>query len=463
MSGAPHPLELVHELQRALVPGRVTVGESDRDLHGSDLTFHASHRPDLVVYPESTEEVVRILALATAHRTPVTAFGAGYEPRGPRDPGLRRNQPRPLAASRTRSRFIPASWPRPSLPASRGSRSSEPPGEHGLFFPVDPGADATLGGMAATNAAGTTTVRYGKMRANVLALEAVLADGAVIRTGSRAPKSSAGYDLTSVLVGSEGTLAVITELTLRLQAHPRARRGPTRQLSDDRGGLHDSGLRGGGRGSSDAARASRPLDHRRDQRLLRDLVPRDTLPVRRIDGQSGDGGSRPRARSRDRAGRRCDGDRRRGGARRADPPLARAARSRPRGRGLRPGSRERTTDVCVPITELPAAVHFARAELGRLGLAGGIRPRRRREPARERPACFPTIRRRSSGRRASCTQSWPTPSPGVVHPRASTGSGSGRSTPSASSTGTSCPCYRAIKRAFDPLGILNPGKILATA
>ena len=198
---------------------RVADGDSERDLHAPDLTFHRAHLPDLVVYAETTEDVSKVLALASEHRVPVTPFAAGTSLEGHVIPvhggisldlsrltGTLEISPGDLTAT------VSAGVTRLTLERAAG--------EHGLFFPVDPGADATLGGMAATNAAGTTTVRYGKMRANVLALEAVLPDGRVVRTGSRARKTSAGYDLTGLLVGSEGTLAVITELTLRLQPIP---------------------------------------------------------------------------------------------------------------------------------------------------------------------------------------------------------------------------------------------------
>ena len=198
---------------------RVSDGESERDLHAADLTFHTPRRPDLVVYPTSTEEVSRVLALANERRVPVTPFGAGSSLEGhviPTRGGISLDLSRldriVELAPGDLSATVQAGVTRKALERAAG--------EHGLFFPVDPGADATLGGMAATNAAGTTTIRYGKMRANVLALEAVLADGTIIRTGSRAPKTSAGYDLTSLLVGSEGTLAVITEVRVRLYGIP---------------------------------------------------------------------------------------------------------------------------------------------------------------------------------------------------------------------------------------------------
>ena len=198
---------------------RVRDGDSERDLHAEDISFHAPRRPDLVVYPTSAAEVAAVLALANDHEIAVTPFGAGSSLEGHVIP-----QRGGISLDLTRMDRIVAVRP-DDLQAvveagvTRGALGRAA-GQHGLWFPVDPGADATLGGMAATNAAGTTTLRFGKMRAQVLALEAVLADGSVIRTGSAAAKTSAGYDLTGLLVGSEGTLAVITELTLRLQGIP---------------------------------------------------------------------------------------------------------------------------------------------------------------------------------------------------------------------------------------------------
>jgi D-lactate dehydrogenase (cytochrome) len=198
---------------------RVSDGDSERDLHAADLTFHRPHRPDVVVYPLTTAEVAAVLAVADELRVPVTPFGAGSSLEGhviPVAGGISLD----LTRMDRIVRIDPEDLTATVQPGVTRSALEQAAGRHGLFFPVDPGADATLGGMAATNAAGTTTPRYGKMRANVLALEAVLPGGNVIRTGSRALKTSAGYDLTGLLIGSEGTLAVITELTLRLHGIP---------------------------------------------------------------------------------------------------------------------------------------------------------------------------------------------------------------------------------------------------
>ena len=183
--------ELREALASVLGEGaRVSDGVSDLDLHAGDISFHRPQRPDLVVYPASTDDVSRVLALANERGVPVTPFGAGSSLEGhviPERGGIS------LDLSRL-DRILEIAPDDLSATVQAGvtrSALERAAGEHGLFFPVDPGADATLGGMAATNAAGTTTIRYGKMRANVLALEAVLADGTVVRTGSRAPKTSA--------------------------------------------------------------------------------------------------------------------------------------------------------------------------------------------------------------------------------------------------------------------------------
>jgi D-lactate dehydrogenase (cytochrome) len=204
-----------------LVPdeSRVSAGDSILELHGRDLTYHRPHAPDLVVFPETVEEVGAVLALASRERVPVVPFGAGTSLEGhviPVQGGISLDVTRMNRIVDVNVGDLDATVQPGVLRSELNSRV----GREGLFFPVDPGADATLGGMAATNASGTTTVRYGNMRAQVLALEVVLADGTTVRTGGRARKSSAGYDLTQLFVGSEGTLGVITELTLRLHGIP---------------------------------------------------------------------------------------------------------------------------------------------------------------------------------------------------------------------------------------------------
>ena len=204
-----------------LVPDerRVSDVESVLDQHGADLSYHAPRRPDVVVYPESTHEVATVLEYADRNGVPVTPFGAGTSLEGHVIPlqggiSLDLSGMSSILALRTEDLTVTVQ------PGVTRSQLEAAAGPHGLWFPVDPGADATLGGMAATNASGTTTVRYGGMRAHVLALEVALAGGEVVRTGSRAVKTSAGYNLTSLFVGSEGTLGVITELTLRLHPIP---------------------------------------------------------------------------------------------------------------------------------------------------------------------------------------------------------------------------------------------------
>jgi D-lactate dehydrogenase (cytochrome) len=196
----------------------VSDSPSDRDTHGQDLTYHAPHLPEAVAYPETTEEVAAVLAFANERRLPVVPFGAGTSLEGhviPVEGGLSLDLGR-----LTRVEVHAADLSATVQAGVTRSELNRRVGGHGLFLPVDPGADATLGGMAATNASGTTTIRYGGMRSHVLGLEVVLADGTILRTGSRAFKTSAGYHLTGLFVGSEGTLGVITELVLRLHGIP---------------------------------------------------------------------------------------------------------------------------------------------------------------------------------------------------------------------------------------------------
>jgi D-lactate dehydrogenase (cytochrome) len=216
----PLPQNLVDRLT-ARFGSRFSMAEAVRLHHGKDESSHPPMPPDGVVFAESTTEVAEILALCNAHRTPVIAYGTGTSLEGhilAVQGGIcidlsALNQ---VLAVRTEDMdaTVQCGVTRKQLNAALNGT--------GLFFPIDPGADASLGGMAATRASGTNAVRYGTMRENVLGLTAVLADGRILKTGGRARKSSAGYDLTHLLVGSEGTLGIITELTVRLHPVPEA-------------------------------------------------------------------------------------------------------------------------------------------------------------------------------------------------------------------------------------------------
>src|SRR5487761_2770351 len=213
-----------------IVDGRIFTGQSELDQHGRDESAVPASPPSAVVMAESTEEVSKILKYCNSEGIPVVAFGAGTSLEGhvvPLFGGIS------LDLS-SMNRFLEIRPDDLLVKVQAGVHRvalNEKLANDGLFFTVDPGADATLGGMAATGAAGTTTVRYGSMRENVLALTAVLANGEIIHTGRDTRKLSAGYDLTRLLIGSEGTLAVITELSLRVFGIPERMAAATVRFS----------------------------------------------------------------------------------------------------------------------------------------------------------------------------------------------------------------------------------------
>ncbi len=206
-------------LKTKLDDGQISVSETELFRHSHDESAHPAVTPDVVCFPESTNDVKNVLEVARKNRVPVIPFGAGSGLEGqviPINKGISINFER---MNRVID-FSPEDMTITVEPGITRLQLNEHINRFGLQFPIDPGADATVGGMVATNASGTTAVRYGSMRDQLLDLEIVLADGRVIHTGTQAKKSSSGYNLTGLFTGSEGTLGIITQITLKLHGIP---------------------------------------------------------------------------------------------------------------------------------------------------------------------------------------------------------------------------------------------------
>ncbi|MEA2982016.1 MAG: hypothetical protein QOF09_3839 [Alphaproteobacteria bacterium] len=222
----PKAVEAVVRALTAKFGNRVVTSQAVREQHGNTVTWIENQPPDAVVFPQSTEDIQDIVRTCAGHRVPIIPFGTGTSleghvnaPQGGISVDVRdMNQVRAVHAEDLDC-IIQPGITRKAL--------NEYLRDQGVFFPIDPGADASLGGMAATRCSGTNAVRYGTMKDNVLSLKVVMANGELMTTARRAKKSSAGYDLTRLIVGSEGTLGIITELTLKLAGIPEAISGGT--------------------------------------------------------------------------------------------------------------------------------------------------------------------------------------------------------------------------------------------
>ena len=215
----PHQEKILDNLAEFLASEQISVNETIKELHGRDESYHAMQLPDIVVFPETAEQVSKIMKLSQQYAIPIVPFGLGSSLEGhviPEQGGITVD----FSLMNKVLHVDAEDFLVTVQPGVTRTQLNKELKKHGLFFSVDPGADATLGGMAATNASGTTSVKYGVMRDQVRDLEVVMADGTIIHTGNKAAKSSSGLHLNGLFVGSEGTLGCFTEMTLKVYGIP---------------------------------------------------------------------------------------------------------------------------------------------------------------------------------------------------------------------------------------------------
>lgn len=439
---------------------RLSLSPAVREHHGKDESHFPPAPPQAVVFALSTEEVAFAVKACAEHRIPVIAFGTGTSLEGhvlaPAG-GVCVDVSGMNAILQVRPEDLDVTL----QPGVTRKQLNEHLRDCGLFFPIDPGADASLGGMAATRASGTNAVRYGTMRDNVLSLEVVLADGRVIRTGGRARKSAAGYDLTRLFVGSEGTLGVITELTLRLHGIPEAISAAVCPFPSLEAAVNtviltiQSGIPVARVELMDEAMVAAvnrysKTDHKVAPTLFFEFhgsqagVTEQAERVQAIAGEFGAEGFRWAVAAEDRS-------------------KLWAARHSAyyAGINLKPGSRAYTTDACVPISRLAECLLETRADLDASPLAATIvghvgdgnfhvlllvDPDDPAENA-EAQRLNQRIVRRALALGGTCTGEH--------------GIGLGKMEFLREEMGEAVEVMRALKAALDPLGILNPGKVLA--
>jgi D-lactate dehydrogenase (cytochrome) len=447
------------ELATVLPEGRGVSGGEDLERHaGGVFTYHAPVSPDAVVYPQSRDEVIDVLRFANEHRVPIVPFGQGSSLEAhtlPVQGGISLD----LAGMNRILEIRAKDFIARVQPGLTHGTLNAALADHGLHFPVDPGWDASLGGMAGTNASGTNAVKYGVMRDQVLGLEVVLADGTAMRTGGMAMKSSAGYDLTGLLVGSEGTLGVFTELILRLYPLPE-RIVAARAVFPDieaagraavamiRTGMDVGRVELVDARTIGAVNAYKHTDYTVAPTLFLEFsgskagVEDDVAAARETSAVEGCSLLEVEA---DEAAREKLWEARH------DAALAI--------RDLYPGMGMMSTDVCVPISDLPGALRHARDTIESRGLEGAILGH---VGDGNYHAVFPVDPRDGADQKRAETVNAEIVDYALQRGGTCTGEhgiGAGKTAYLQKEHGDSLPFMREIKRIADPNGIMNPGKI----